>query len=259
MEEGTKPDRVEDATLARHNLRRWGDLRNRLITAIIAMVVVGAFIYAGGTWWAGFVIIVSFAVLREWLRLIRHRQGFQYALWLTMGLLYIGLTGFLFVELRERPNGVITLYSIILGVIATDTFAYFVGRFAGGKKIAPKISPSKTWSGLFGGCLGAFVTTAIILFYVKENHKFYGVLEILNTFSLIGIFASSFLIGFLLATVAQAGDFFESWMKRIADVKDSGRLLPGHGGVFDRVDGLLSVTLIAGVAEFLSDMSSFVF
>ncbi|MGC1469723.1 MAG: phosphatidate cytidylyltransferase [Sphingorhabdus sp.] len=231
--------------------RRWGDLRNRSVTAFAALLVVGTFIYAGGWWWLTFVVVASLGIFREWLRLIFYRSGTKYAAWLLLGILYIFFCAYLFIDLRHRPNGIITLYSIIAGVIATDTFAYFAGRFIGGKKIAPKISPSKTWSGLLGGCMGAFLATAVALLYVKENHRFFGILDSLNDFNLIQLFFSSFFIGVFLAVIAQSGDFFESWMKRLAGVKDSGRMLPGHGGLFDRVDGLLAVTLIAGGAELL--------
>jgi phosphatidate cytidylyltransferase len=107
---------------------------------------------------------------------------------------------------------------------ATDIFAYFAGRSIGGLKLAPAISPNKTWAGLIGGMAGA------------------GALgwAAADVFDLPPIFA---FIGAPMGAVAQAGDLYESWVKRKAGVKDSGRILPGHGGVLDRVDGLLAATV----------------
>jgi phosphatidate cytidylyltransferase len=133
---------------------------------------------------------------------------------------------------------------LIAGVIGTDVGAYFAGRSIGGAKIAPRISPSKTWSGLFGGMIGAglmmvFMQAGIYAFRSGEAgdgdvYLAYGWFRLLLT-------------GGALAVVAQMGDFFESGMKRRAGVKDSGRLIPGHGGLFDRTDGLIAVAFAAGV------------
>jgi phosphatidate cytidylyltransferase len=127
---------------------------------------------------------------------------------------------------------------IIGGVAATDIGAYFAGRAIGGPKIAPKISPSKTWAGLGGGVLAASLVLA--LYYVPS-------IDASDPNQTVGgaLFAS-FLLGLTLAVVAQAGDFFESWLKRKAGVKDSSNLIPGHGGVFDRIDGLIAVLFVLG-------------
>ena len=118
-------------------------------------------------------------------------------------------------------------------VIATDTGAYFSGRTIGGPKIAPKISPSKTWAGLIGGAtLAGAVSAGSFIYNTGE-------------FVLRPMLLIAFAIGVVLAVLAQSGDFFESWLKRKAGVKDSSRLVPGHGGVFDRVDGLLPVAIAA--------------
>ncbi len=128
--------------------------------------------------------------------------------------------------------------SLLLAVIATDIGAYFAGRSIGGPKIAPSISPSKTWAGLAGGMAGA----ALVLMLGRGN----------------GMAAEAIGGGAMLAIVAQAGDFFESWMKRRAGVKDSGKLIPGHGGLFDRVDGLLAVVFVGGVAAVGAGILGFV-
>jgi phosphatidate cytidylyltransferase len=127
--------------------------------------------------------------------------------------------------LRNPTMGPLPVLILLGTVIAIDIWAYFFGRRFGGAKIAPAISPSKTWSGLVGAMLGA----ALVLYFAHGHDWRWA-------------FA-----GPPVAVVAQAGDFFESWMKRRAGVKDSGRLLPGHGGLFDRVDGLLAVLFALGI------------
>jgi phosphatidate cytidylyltransferase len=122
-------------------------------------------------------------------------------------------------------------------VIATDVGAYFSGRTFGGPKIAPAISPSKTWSGLAGAAvLSALASLGLLL--LATGRIFFDEAQVLAQFTLAGV---------AVAVIAQAGDFFESWMKRRAGVKDSGSLIPGHGGLFDRVDGLLAVLFVAGL------------
>ena len=112
--------------------------------------------------------------------------------------------------------------TIWLTVIFVDIGAYIVGRIVGGKKLAPKISPGKTVSGFLGGILiGSLIFTYLIAGY---NYDFF-----------------VFLVGIILSTVAQIGDLYQSFMKRRVDVKDSGSILPGHGGMFDRLDGLIMV------------------
>jgi phosphatidate cytidylyltransferase len=133
------------------------------------------------------------------------------------------------------PLGV--LVGFLLPVIAVDVGAYFAGRAIGGPKIAPKISPAKTWSGLAGGALLAgLVGVAAEMFDIGPGALLPGYTVV----ALIGAVVT----GILIAVLAQAGDFFESWMKRRAGVKDSGALIPGHGGLFDRLDGFIAVFFV---------------
>jgi phosphatidate cytidylyltransferase len=135
---------------------------------------------------------------------------------------------------------------LIGSVIATDVGAYFAGRTFGGPKIAPRISPGKTWSGLLGGMLAAGIAFYALfpgLCYDNcTSETFIFLPGGFNWLEFLGVLP----FGAAIATIAQIGDFFESWMKRRAGVKDSGRLLPGHGGLFDRVDGLLAVMFVPG-------------
>ncbi len=153
---------------------------------------------------------------------------------LAWGVLYCALPVMALLYLRQQDNGLLLAFWTMATVWATDIGAYFAGRGIGGPKIAPSISPSKTWAGLAGGM------TAALLFAMLLREHF--------DLPYILVLASA-----PLAIIAQIGDFLESWMKRQAGVKDSGTLIPGHGGILDRVDGLVPVapvvaTLVAANA-----------
>jgi phosphatidate cytidylyltransferase len=145
------------------------------------------------------------------------------AFWTIIGVLYISLPMLALVWLRAMPDhGLAMTLWLFLVVWAADVVAYFVGRNLGGPRLAPSISPAKTWSGFCGGLLGAVLVGALV---TKANGPF-------SVITALGLAAG-------LAVAAQIGDLVESALKRRAGVKDSGGLIPGHGGLFDRVDGLL--------------------
>lgn len=150
---------------------------------------------------------------------------------LAGGTLYLAAPTLSLVWLRTaEPGGLAHVIWVLLVVCATDIFAYLAGRSIGGAKLAPSISPGKTWSGLAGGMLGAAVVGGAGTLLAGAG------------------FWLGAGLGLLLAAVAQAGDLFESALKRRAGVKDSGHLIPGHGGLLDRVDGLLfAVPVFAAV------------
>ncbi|MDM7957736.1 phosphatidate cytidylyltransferase [Blastomonas sp.] len=153
---------------------------------------------------------------------------------LAWGVLYCALPVMALLYLRQQDNGLLLAVWTMATVWATDIGAYFAGRGIGGPKIAPSISPSKTWAGLAGGMVAALVFALVLRAQFDLPY--------------ILVLASA-----PLAAVAQMGDFLESWMKRQAGVKDSGALIPGHGGILDRVDGLVPVApvvalLVAGNA-----------
>ncbi len=150
---------------------------------------------------------------------------------LALGILYICVPIAALLFLREQqPNGYGLLLAFwSLGLVwATDIGAYFAGRSIGGPKLAPRVSPSKTWSGLGGG-----VAAALLLGFVLHG--------------LAGLPLQLAAASGLLAVAAQLGDLLESWMKRRAGVKDSGTLLPGHGGVMDRLDGVVAAAPLAAL------------
>jgi phosphatidate cytidylyltransferase len=212
------------------------DLKARTLSAIVMVAVAGSALWLGGLPWMVFVLLVATGVLWEWSKLSRAIAASWWArlIWLIAGVVYVGVAAEMLITLRALYNHPIVIVMLFVGaVIATDIGAYFAGRAFGGPKIAPKISPSKTWSGLFGGILGA-----TLVFYVLLGGYKIGPVS-----GLMGCLQA----GALIAIIAQTGDFFESWMKRRAGVKDSGHLIPGHGGLFDRVDGLLAVLFVAGV------------
>jgi phosphatidate cytidylyltransferase len=153
---------------------------------------------------------------------------------------YLGVPFACLVWLRlGAPGGLIFTLWLLLVVAATDTGAYVAGRSIGGPRLAPALSPGKTWAGLFGGMLAAAVTGAVFVLFVR-GHGPQAAL-------------SSGLLAAVLAVVAQCGDLTESWLKRRSGYKDSGRLLPGHGGLLDRVDGLLfAAPVYTGVVLFLT-------
>ncbi len=152
--------------------------------------------------------------------------------WALFGVVYVLLPGLAIYWLRGgqvgvHASGFARFMFVLLIVIAADTFAYLGGSTFGGPKLAPKISPNKTWSGFVSGLVTGAVTGAI----------------------LAKISGFSLLMGAMLAVpivlMAVAGDFLESWIKRRLGVKDAGALLPGHGGLLDRVDSLMLATVFA--------------
>lgn len=134
---------------------------------------------------------------------------------------------------------------LLFVVWATDVGGYVVGKSIGGAKLCPKISPNKTWAGLFGGMLFSVIVT--YLFVITMNHYYKSSLSL--TYFLLSSVA--------LAFVSQVGDIFESKIKRYLDIKDSSNLIPGHGGVFDRVDGLLFAAPAVALFVLLSNLGVF--
>jgi len=159
--------------------------------------------------------------------------------WLSAGLLYAGISMVSIAAIRSGGAGLFATLFVFAVVWSTDIMAYFVGRSLKGPKLAPSISPGKTWSGALGGCL--FAVIAGLLISVSNGGQ--------PGFGLVVLVV-------VMSAFSQAGDLFESALKRMCGVKDSSHLIPGHGGVMDRVDGLVAaafllflVTLAARIAD----------
>lgn len=213
----TSPE--ETAALAPSKSTDWSSLKQRTVTGLAMVAVTVLVFWLGG--WIFFIALTlaAWQINREWWAM-RPQSGVR---WRAAGLLYSLLPCVSLIWLRHLGLAE-AIYPIAL-VIATDTGAYFAGKIIGGPRLAPRISPKKTWAGLLGG-MAASIAVALLL----QSHVSWpqGTLPIL-------------FVGASLAVLGQAGDLFESWLKRIHNLKDSGSLLPGHGGLMDRMDGYVLV------------------
>jgi phosphatidate cytidylyltransferase len=205
------------------------ELLIRTLTGILLIAAALAAAAMGGNIFAIFVAAVATAMFFEWTRIVRgwgpawYVSGFFYALLPALALLWI----------RERDgHGLELLIWAFLVTWSTDIGAYFAGRRFGRRKLAPSISPGKTVEGLYGGIAGA---TLIGGAWTLGMHLGVALLPLAPIFAL----------------AAQGGDLFESRMKRQAGVKDSGAWLPGHGGVLDRLDGLVPVAVLTAAAQLM--------
>ena len=181
---------------------------------------------------AGFTIayVISFFRLREKPRPVDARHWS----WLSLGILYAALFMIAFAALRgDTPYGLGASAFLLAVVWATDIFAYFVGKTLGGPKLARAISPNKTWSGFLGGITFA-VLAAVLVIYAEMAQ---GLVLSFHWWIVP--------VAIVLSVVSQCGDLFESWVKRRSGAKDSGRIIPGHGGMMDRIDGLGAAAVAA--------------
>lgn len=223
---------------------RSADLPVRLASAVVMLAVAGAAFWQGGRVFDLFVGIVALACFAEFVVLVtRATANVPYRLAaLIAGALYIGMAAGILTGAADF------LIVLVLGVtIFTDTGAYFTGRAIGGPKIAPRVSPSKTWAGLLGGMAASALWVVLWVLAIDSGIDWLGPRFELGLALNAQNLGTAALLGAGLAVLAQVGDFFESWLKRRAGVKDSSHLIPGHGGVFDRIDGLLPVAIAVGV------------
>lgn len=249
----------------------------RVASGVALAVIAFVDIWAGGAWAAGFIALLLALMLWEFHRMVTGdgriaAPGFLAAAvpgvlaivatavwgtgpgiatlaagalavalagrprsaWLVGGYLYMGLgMGALLVLRGKDPEGVWLILWLVLVVVAADVGAYFVGRSVGGRKLWPRVSPGKTWSGAFGGLAAAGLTGVLFGFAVGWNPAWIGGLS-------LGI-----------AVFSQFGDLLESAVKRRFGVKDASALIPGHGGVMDRLDGILGGVWFFGVVDAL--------
>src|SRR5690349_6936031 len=203
------------------------ELATRTAVGIILMAIALTSALLGGTAFAVLVALIATIMYVEWTRMVG-RWGFA---WKFFGFFYCLFPAVSLLWIRERAEyeGVGTGFDLLIWVFlvvwATDIGAYFAGRAIGGPKLAPSISPNKTVSGLIGGVICAALMAGAWVYYV-------GLPPILLSLAV------------LFGAAAQMGDLFESGLKRQAGVKDSGTWLPGHGGLLDRLDGLVPVAIL---------------
>ncbi|HEY7006153.1 MAG TPA: phosphatidate cytidylyltransferase [Sphingomicrobium sp.] len=203
------------------------DLAVRTLTGLILIVAALLVSFQGGYLMAVVVAAIATAMFYEWTRLTK---GWG-ALWYIGGFFYALLPALALLWIRERSGIDLLLWAFIV-TWSTDIGAYFAGRRFGKRKLAPAISPGKTVEGLYGGIAAATLLGGAWAF---ATHLGVALLALAP----------------VLAIAAQAGDLFESSIKRRAGVKDSGSWLPGHGGLLDRLDGLVPVAVLTAAAQLL--------
>jgi phosphatidate cytidylyltransferase len=203
------------------------DLLVRIVSGAFMIAIALTAAFQGGDFFAFLVAAAATAMFYEWWLMTRS-WGPR---WTVGGFIYALVPAVALLWLRERDQqGLDLLLWVFIVTWSTDIGAYFVGRAWGTKKLAPSISPNKTVAGLYGGIATATVIGAAWVYFRQLSPAL---------FALAPIFAA----------VAQGGDLFESWLKRRAGVKDSGHWLPGHGGLLDRLDGLVPVAVLAALAQ----------
>ena len=215
------------------------NLQIRILSGLILAPLSVALIVAGGWYFAAFILAGLIPALYEWAKMVEGtpRQYLMFA----AGALYIATTFGSYVFLRFGfEQGAWLALGIILCVWASDIGAYFTGKKLGGPKLAPRISPNKTWAG-FGGAT-FFCGIAMMILVAAGPHA----AAYLPTD--VGLEArhvwAVFIAGCLMGAVGQAGDLLISALKRRKGAKDAGHLIPGHGGILDRIDSLMLVSLV---------------
>ena len=203
------------------------ELATRTAVGVLLIVIALASAFLGGTSFAVMVALVATVMYVDWSRMLSSWG----AAWKVYGFFYCLLPAVSLLWIREQAEfaglgrGPDLLIWVFLVVWATDIGAYFAGRAIGGPKLAPSISPNKTIAGLVGGVISALILAGAWAAYIELPS------------SLLWLTAP-------MAVAAQLGDLFESGLKRRAGVKDSGTWLPGHGGLLDRLDGLVPVAML---------------
>jgi phosphatidate cytidylyltransferase len=212
--------------------KRFRGLLTRVLSAIALAPLFLAALWFGFPWIDLLAALAAPLMAAEWIRLTR---GYPFAR--AAGLVY-GIAALVsLLWLRHQPAlGRETVLWLTVCVWSTDIAAYFVGSLVGGAKLAPRISPGKTWSGLIGAMVVTALASAGFGVAVGEGQPL-----------VLGA------VGAILAIVGQVGDLLKSHAKRRAGVKDSGHLIPGHGGLLDRLDSFMAVLLVAALARLLID------
>ncbi len=256
------------------------NLQLRIVSAVVLAIIVLGLTWLDGIWFRLLCAAISAVIFHEWTRMSRPVAATGFGLlpealllvflgaliaglpaawllplvaalvvvsavsalirgtaqWDSCGLAYAAVSGLSLALLRDGDrSGLVAILFLFAVVWATDIFAYFVGRAVGGAKLAPSISPGKTRSGALGGAVGGVIAGLLLAAAAGAGN--------------LGVLG---LVALVLSIVSQAGDLFESWVKRRHGRKDSGALIPGHGGVMDRVDGLVAAAFALYVIGWIS-------
>jgi len=244
----------------------WDWVTRPLFGVTLAALTVSA-VFSGGAYMAVFAATVSLAAAREWHRMVTQRTfGTDFyvtcaaiiatlvaalawpssiipwavlgtvavlslilaigraepAVWQSLGVIYLGGPMLALLQLRHVPHGAMIVVGMFVAIWATDTGALIFGNLVGGPRLWPSLSPNKTWAGTIGGVVAAAAAESAFVAFLG-GHPFFGAV-----------------LGAGIAVVAHCGDLFESWVKRVFQRKDSGSMIPGHGGVLDRIDSTLA-------------------
>ncbi|MEG6615731.1 phosphatidate cytidylyltransferase [Peptococcaceae bacterium 1198_IL3148] len=201
-------------------------LKNLGLKPSKAITIVSALLLLVATYWQDWRVVgmaITLTLVAHLLYLLKDFPRYSpidaAAGWLAV--MYLGLFTYIFL-ISTLPEGTLWLYMLLVGTWASDTFAYFVGKTFGKHKLTPNLSPKKTWEGAMGGLLGSVVAVYIYSAFVISLPLNY-----------------VFLLGLLISITSQFGDLVESTLKRHASLKDSGNIIPGHGGMLDRFDSML--------------------
>ena len=221
------PDRARAA--------RWGDLRLRVVSALVLAPLALTAIWVGGLAFTLLIAAAAVGVGIEWIHLCGAASWVRSR---VAGLAWIALAGGCLIWLRADPTaGRANVLFLVLTVWASDVGAYMAGRLIGGPRLAPRLSPGKTWAGAAGGlAAAAAIGTLVALACTGANPAALG---------------RAAALGAAASVLGQAGDLAESCAKRCFGVKDSGRLIPGHGGLLDRLDAVLAVIPAAALLAYL--------
>jgi phosphatidate cytidylyltransferase len=253
----------------------WRNFAIRLVAALVLAPLAVALAYAGGWMWTALVTLGSIGIYLEWLMIVGAVRESRVAVagtialaisglclslgridaslfamgvgfaavallsrqrrnWTAMGFFYAATAQIASVMVRlDQTEGFVALMLILLVVWVTDIGGYFAGRGIGGPKLWPRVSPRKTWAGAIGGFVASLV--------ISGGFVLFG----------LGKAVPLLLLGAVLSIASQLGDLFESAVKRRFGVKDSSHLIPGHGGLMDRLDGFVAAVVLAAIFGFL--------
>jgi phosphatidate cytidylyltransferase len=267
--------------------RSYGDLGWRLVSGLMLAALAIGLTWAGALPFAGLVLVGGLVMTWEWGHVVRSTDGVDLvgivhaatgmiatvltatgysvmavvavavgaimvvlmrlgrsARYSGLGVLYVGLPSIALVWLRiDEPYGFLAVLYLFVTVWAADTGAYIAGRSIGGPRLWPSISPNKTWAGSIGGVLASGLAGALFALALRRMG---------HAASIHGLTGT----GLILGGIALAGDLAESALKRNFGVKDSSRLIPGHGGVLDRLDSLVAVSIAAALIALMTDFNA---